>query len=223
MDFLSQIYLASTIFSVGVVVLDLFGLLGQDGDDVEVSSSDFAITGNSGDLSIGEDDSVDSGLENAVEKNVVLTDNPDSALSISVLSLLTHLRNLVYFGLGFGPMGLFSWVTNNSGLKSLVWSIPTGICATILARLFFRFQQSETDSSLKPQEILFQQATVTIPISHSQMGKIRMQIGMNITERYAFAKLPKEAFSKDEVVWITEITDEYVFVERDLLTNLDMD
>ena len=90
MDFLSQIYLASTIFSVGVVVLDLFGLLGQDGDDVEVSSSDFAITG---DLSIGEDDTVDSGLENAVEKNVVLTDNPDSALSISVRRLTEDIVN----------------------------------------------------------------------------------------------------------------------------------
>ena len=28
-----------------------------------------------------------------------------------------------------------------------------------------------------------------------------------------------DSFKKDEVVWITEITNEYVFVERDLLTH----
>ena len=93
--------------------------------------------------------------------------------------------------------------------------------ATILARVFFRFQKTQTDSTLKPQEILFQQANVIIPVSHDQMGKIRIQIGMNIEEYYALARATDDSFKKDEVVWITEITNEYVFVERDLLTHTD--
>ena len=213
MDFLSQFYLAFTIFSVGITILDLIGVLGQSDDDVDISLPDTSLS--------NDNLETDLTIVDEIEIDAILPDNPDSSLNSSVLSLLSYLRSLVYFGLGFGPMGVFSWATNNTGLNSLFWSIPSGILATILARVFFRFQKTQTDSTLKPQEILFQQANVTIPVSHDQMGKIRIQIGMNVEEYYALARSTDDSFKKDEVVWITEITNEYVFVERDLLTHTD--
>ncbi|MBF74941.1 hypothetical protein CMK20_12195, partial [Candidatus Poribacteria bacterium] len=95
MDFLSQFYLAFTIFSVGITVLDLVGVLGQSDDDADVSDASFSNDNLETDLIIVDE----------AETDAVLPDNPDSSLNSSVLSLLSYLRSLVYFGLGFGPMG----------------------------------------------------------------------------------------------------------------------
>ena len=225
MDFLNQTYIASTVFSVSVTLLDLMGLIGRGDHDGESSHADstadghetnFAADSSPGTTNLEAHGDADS------EAPVEYIDNSMAhSGGTSILSMLTYLRSLVYFCLGFGPMGLFSLATDVSGIKSLLWSVPTGVGATVLARLFFRFQRSEIDSSLKPQEILFQEATVIVPITHSRIGRVRIQLGMNITERFALAKAPDETFVKNEVVWITEVTDEHVFVERNLIEEID--
>ena len=144
MDFLRQFYLAFTIFSVGITVLDLVGVLGQSDDDADVSDASFSNDNLETDLIIVDE----------AETDAVLPDNPDSSLNSSVLSLLSYLRSLVYFGLGFGPMGVFSWATNNTGLNSLFWSIPSGILATILARVFFRFQNISSKQCMTCGQII---------------------------------------------------------------------
>ena len=225
MDFLSQIYIASTVFSVGVTLLDLMGLIGRSDHDGDSSHADSDTDGHGADFAADSLAGPTSREVHGDTNSETLVEHTNNSMAhsggTSILSMLAYLRSLVYFCLGFGPMGLFSVATDVSGIKSLLWSVPTGVGATIFARLFFRFQRSEIDSSLKPQEILFQEATVIVPITHSRMGRIRIQLGMNITERFALAKVPDETFAKNEVVWITEVTDEHVFVERNLIEETD--
>ena len=92
MDFLSQFYLAFTIFSVGITILDLIGVLGQSDDDVDVSLPDNSLS--------NDNLETDLTIVDEIEIDTVLPDNPDSSLNSSVLSLLSYLRSLVYFGLG---------------------------------------------------------------------------------------------------------------------------
>ena len=92
MDFLSQFYLAFTIFSVGITILDLIGVLGQSDNDVDVSLPDNSLS--------NDNLETDLTIVDEIEIDAVLPDNPDSSLNSSVLSLLSYLRSLVYFGLG---------------------------------------------------------------------------------------------------------------------------
>ena len=79
MDFLSQFYLAFTIFSVGITILDLIGVLGQSDDDVDVSLPVNSLS--------NDNLETDLTIVDEIEIDAVLPDNPDSSLNSSVLSL----------------------------------------------------------------------------------------------------------------------------------------
>ena len=131
---------------------------------------------------------------------------------VAVLSALAYLRYTVYFCLGFGPTGWIVMATSRSPANSLIWAIPAGGVAFVLAYAFFRLQRSDTDSSLHSKELHTRSATVLIPLSHKTMGKVRVQVGMTITEQYALAAEPDAQFEKGEAVWISDVTDECVYV-----------
>lgn len=44
------------------------------------------------------------------------------------------------------------------------------------------------------------------------MGKVRIQIGMNVTEQYALAQNELAEFNKGDNVYIMRVTDECVYV-----------
>ncbi len=211
MDWLHAIYIGCTVFSVGITALDFLGFLGgkQDGD-----SSD-------GDAHVGEVDSgeMDLGGDHSVEGNhageTASDDVSHAAGGVAVLSVLSYLRSFIYFCLGFGPTGWVAMAMGNSAGQSLIWAAPAGVVTFVLARAFFRFQRTDTDSSLHSEELLFQQATVIVPLTHNTMGKVRVQVGMNVTEQYALATEPNAQFEKGDTVWVTNITDECVYVEHE--------
>ena len=72
---------------------------------------------------------------------------------VAVLSALAYLRYTVYFCLGFGPTGWIVMATSRSPANSLIWAIPAGGVAFVLAYAFFRLQRSDTDSSLHSKEL----------------------------------------------------------------------
>jgi membrane protein implicated in regulation of membrane protease activity len=131
-----------------------------------------------------------------------------------LLSILRYLRTFVYFSLGFGPLGLVAEATGAGVLGSLAWAVPGGIVAAFLARAFFRFQQQDIDSSVQEEELLFERARVTVPISHRDMGRVRVKMGQAIVERYALAENEEDSFHRDEVVQIVQVTDDHVYVRR---------
>jgi len=126
--------------------------------------------------------------------------------------VLTYLRLLVYFCLGFGPTGWAGMISGRGALGSLALAVPVGVLALFLAQAFFRFQRHDTDSQIRRQELLSQTATVLIPLDHKTMGKVRMRVGLSVTEQYALAASPGAAFRKGETVRIAKITDECVYV-----------
>ncbi len=131
-----------------------------------------------------------------------------------LLSMLGYLRTGIYFCLGFGPLGLVAGATGAGMLGSLAWAVPGGVAAAFLARLFFRFQQHDLDSSIQEQELLLEHARVLVPLSSTDMGKVRVKMGQAVVERYALAEDAWDAFRTDEMVEIVRTTDECVYVRR---------
>jgi len=121
---LHGLYLFTTIFGVGVIAVDMLGLLGTGDANAD------------GDGDGGGADGEDAGGDG------------DGGAHTPVLSVLRYLRLAVYFSLGFGPLGLVAEATGSGGLSRLLWSVPGRLAAGFLARLFFRFQQQDVDSSV---------------------------------------------------------------------------
>ena len=237
------LYVAATVFSLGIVALDFMGILGEDqsddagafGEVVDVDGFDvdgFDVDGfDAGGIDV---DAVDVDVE--VEAVPIDADGIDfeagdplhghtgghthdlTGYDVNyrrgglIISLLSYLRLTVYFCLGFGPTGWVALSTGRGALASLGLASGMGIVALFLALTFFRFQRSDTDSSLKQTELLQAPAVVTIPLSHTVMGKVRIHLGMNVSEQYALAMQPDTQYKTGDRVHILRVTDECVYV-----------
>ena len=231
-----QLYIATAIFGIGVVTLDFLGIFGEHGEEGGDSAIDFDSGDGSADFDGGVDfdgsfdadggfdlDAADGpgvhiggtefdigdGTEGHVDGQ--FTDYNRTAGSW-VLNLMAYLRLTVYFCMGFGPTGLMAMATGRSPLVSLGLATAVGVVALFLAQAVFRLQQSVTDSTVHAQDMLRQEATVMIPVGHSDMGKVRIQLGMSVTEQYALASNPDDTFRSGDKVRITRVTDECVYV-----------
>lgn len=221
---LVQLYIATTIFSVGVVALDFLGLLGEHienggghGDAHGFDGADVDVDGADGDFGIDIDDvdvaDIDIDADGGAHDHAFgHLHDIDRVQGSWVLNVLAFLRLTVYFCLGFGPTGWVALATGRSPLASLGLGVLIGLISLVLATAFFRLQRSDTDSSLKSHELLRAPAVVTIPLDDKTMGRVRVQLGMNVTEQYALAAQPGLAFERGDTVQITQVTDECVYV-----------
>jgi membrane protein implicated in regulation of membrane protease activity len=209
---LTQIYIAATIFAAGIVILDFLGIFGDDGahGDAHVGGHD---AGHSMDFDTGD---MDGGhLEHTGHDIDIDASRGQAALSHSAtaaIATLAYLRLSVYFAIGFGPTGWMAMASGYSPWTSLAIATPVGVIAVILAQVLFRFQRSDTDSSLRHDDLLMQRATVIIPLTHKTMGKVRVQVGMNVVELYALAADAASQFDKGEDVRIVRVTEDCVYV-----------
>ena len=197
-DFVRLIFIASTVFSVGVVLLDFFGVLGghHDGET-------------SGDVTTGH---VFSGDHAPGDHSGQIHHGPDQQGAGPILSALSYLRLFVYFCLGFGPMGLVALATGRNAFASLLFAIPVGVAAVFLAQAFFRFQRQDTDSQLTSTDLVGQTGTVIVPLDDKTMGKVRILVGPVVAEQYALAAHPGAAFKNGDQVMVSSVTDECVYV-----------
>lgn len=222
------LYVAATVFSIGIVALDFMGILGEDQSD---DAGDFgeAIDVDGVDVDGIDVDAVDVDID--VEAVPIDADGADfeaghagghihdlAGYDVSyrraglIISLLSYLRLTVYFCLGFGPTGWMALSSGRGALASLGLASGMGIVALFLALAFFRFQRSNTDSLLKQVDMLQASAVVTIPLSHTVMGKVRIHLGMNVSEQYALAMQPDAEYKTGDRVHILRVTDECVYV-----------
>jgi membrane protein implicated in regulation of membrane protease activity len=211
-DFVRLIFIASTVFSVGVVLLDFFGVLGghHDGE----TSGDVTVGHLGGDHTAG--DLTGAGHPDAghatEDQSGPIHHGPDQYGAGPILSALVYLRLFVYFCLGFGPMGLVALATGRNAFASLLLAIPVGVAAVFLAQAFFRFQRQDTDSQLTSADLVGQTATVIVPLDDRTMGKVRILVGPVVSEQYALAAQPGAAFKSGDQVMISSVTDECVYV-----------
>ena len=215
MIWLNGVYIGCTLFSLTITVLDFLGFLGES-QGSENGGGDASGDG-SGDGAEDGGTRFDTDLpgDEAYAGKTPPETVPRDTSKVAVLSVLSYLRSLVYFCLGFGPTGWVAIAMGNSAGQSLIWAAPAGAAAFVLAHMFFRFQRTDTDSSLHSEELFFQQATVTVPLTHDTMGKVRVQVGMNVTEQYALAVEPNARFGKGDTVRVTNVTAECVYVEHE--------
>jgi membrane protein implicated in regulation of membrane protease activity len=213
-QFLQSLYIASTVFSVGVVLLDFFGLLGghhggeMAGDVTAGHLGDHTAP----DLTVAHDAAGHDAAHADTGQASPAHDQPSQPGAGPILSVLSYLRLFGYFCLGFGPMGLVALLTGRSALASLLLAIPVGVAAVFLAQAFFRFQRQDTDSQLASADLVGRTGTVLVPLDDRTMGKVRILVGPVVTEQYALAAHPGAAFNKGDQVKIASITDECVYV-----------
>jgi membrane protein implicated in regulation of membrane protease activity len=86
------------------------------------------------------------------------------------------------------------------------------VLAVFLAQAFFRFQRHDTDSQLTGADLVGQRATVIVPLDDKTMGKVRVQVGLVVTEQYALAAHAGAAFQTGDEVMVASVTDECVYV-----------
>lgn len=217
-QFVRQLFVATAIFGGGVVALDLFGLLGHHATDAQDAGASVTHdVGHIGHLDHAGDASGNghvTGHSDAAhgQHDAHAHVQEETQTGQGLLSALAYLRMLVYFCLGFGPMG---WAAMGSGwgaLRALAVAAPVGMVALFLAQAFFRFQRKNTDSQVAPAELLSQDATVLVPLDDKTMGKVRVQVGLNVSDLYALSAAPGKAFEKGHHVRIERVTDECVYV-----------
>lgn len=137
-----------------------------------------------------------------------------------LLRFLSYLRTLVYFAVGFGPLGWVAWILGQgagqtaiqTALSTLCWSLPGGLLFAVGGKLLRRLQKQELDSSIKEDELLMEEAEVIVSINPGQLGKIRINYSGQYVERYAKASNPTVLYAKETKVRVVDITDEYLIV-----------
>lgn len=198
---LQALYWFTAILGVGVTVVDLLGLIGSGGQadgGADGSGAEAGGEGSGGQASGSQAAGEDAGGA--------------SGGGAPVLSFLRYVRTAIYFCLGFGPFGIASTAFGSGAAGSLIWALAGGSAVAVLARLFFRLQRTELDSSIEEEELLFEEATVIAPIAGGGMGKVRIRLGQSVAERYALAENPEERFAVDARVQVAQVTDRCVYV-----------
>ena len=210
MEWLFSIYIGATILGVGITFFDLIGLFGghEGGSDHDGSGDDSGqIEADSGHEDFGNEDIVHSDDEGSV------VGHDRSEKRNPILTLLSVMRNLIFFCLGFGPVGWFALATTGSGLNSLFWSIPMGALALVGTRTVRRFMRRELNSDIQASELLMERGIVTVSIGSGELGRVRIKLGDIYVERFARAVGSEATIRVGTQVRVTDISDECVYVE----------
>ena len=231
MSWLWSLYIGATVLGAGVTIIDLLGLIGSHTDGAEASDGHDGDQVD-GDLSIGSghDDpsaeapaNIDSAADHESGVDVLahpaFHDHEGSMAGMDrpekrsiVLASLTFVRSLVYFCLGFGPVGWFAIATTARIGESLAWSIPVGLLTVVGTRALRRLMRRELNSEVQTSELLMERGVVIVSIGREQMGKVRVKLGDIYVDRFARSSDPERAIAVGTAVRVTDVSDECIFV-----------
>ena len=233
MGWLLSVYIGAAVFGVGVTLVDLFGLLGDhDGshDGASGHEADGQVedgggdAGGDGDHAGGESppepDSTsaaagDHDAAEATDHDGSVTGHDRTDRRSALLGLLTVVRSVIYFCLGFGPVGWFALATSGSAVTSLYWSVPVGVAALFGTRALRRFMRRELNSQIASSELLMERGVVTVSIGAGELGRVRIKLGDVYVERFARAAAKETAIHTGTSVRVTDVSDECVYVEEE--------
>jgi membrane protein implicated in regulation of membrane protease activity len=235
MTWLLSLYIGATVFGVGVTLIDFLGLLGDQEDDADdggaealdsdggAIEADFDVDAGDADFDGDADADFDGGAGEPAEADDagdVEEAGSDAGHDIRrrrsiILRIMTGLRSLVYFALGFGPVGWFALSTGQSTMMSLAYAAPVGGVVLLGARLLRRVLRSELTSEIKESDLLMEKGTVTVTVNPGQLGRVRVTVGGAYADRYARGKDTEEPLRPGELVRVVEVSDECVYVERE--------
>ena len=222
MSWLLPLYIAATVFGLGVTIADMIGALGSRGESEgdaegtseggETDDSEGADASDTADEADGEGQEAEVAVAHGDRASLLAHDRKEPGTPL--LRIMALARSAVYFSLGFGPVGVFATaVQGESALISLAWSAPVGLVVMIGARLVRRVLRQELDSQLKGQDFIMEKGTVIVTIGAGQMGKVRVQVGGTNADRFARAKDPAVSIAVGTVVRVVDVADDCIFVE----------
>jgi membrane protein implicated in regulation of membrane protease activity len=239
MDTMLAVYIGATVFGVGVTIADLVGAFssigeGGEGDaDVDIDAGDadadadfdgdldgdFEVDagdgGDGGDGEVDVDGDEAGGDEDADESGGSVAGH-DKRYRIPVgLRILSMARNLVYFALGFGPVGWFATTQYDANATTLAWSLPVGVAVMVTARGLRRLMRRDLTSSIDTSDLLMEPGKVTVSIMPQQMGKVRVLVSGVYTERFARGRDAAQAFPVGTAVRVVDADDTCVYVEKE--------
>lgn len=223
---LESIYIAATVFGAGMVLIDLTGVLSHIGDD-----GDGELTGESADTHSGMDDASgdsdgagsdtegsfdssgnDGGADSHDSDNgSVLMHKPGRGKSL-VLRLITILKGIVYFALGFGATGWFATYSDYHWSLSLPLSLGMGLLTMVIAKLVRRMQRSELNSQISNNQLLMNEAEVLMDTGKGKIGKVRILYEGMYVDRYAKTLDEQDYYKKGSTVRVMEVADDFVYV-----------
>ncbi len=274
MEWLLSFYIGTTIFGVGVTLIDVFGSFGDDGGDHDggdaggddaggddaggdhdggdAGGDDAGGDDAGGDDAGGDHDGVDHDSDEAGDdhdsdeagddhdsdeasehdqsedensdpgSDLKQTDHHQSIVVFNhsqrrgfILKALSMTRSLVYFSLGFGPVGCFAFLAGTKGWLSLAFSVPFGLVALLGSRFLKRIQKQVLDSQIKEADLIMEQAEVLVSIKPGKIGKIRIQFGHSYADRYAKAKNFSDDFKAGMKVRIVDIAEDLLIVDKE--------
>jgi hypothetical protein len=216
------LFLALTVFGVGVTIIDFLGIMDNTGENDGSSGSD----NTEGDTS-AEDASMGGGRQGSTlvhelqpERDGSLLDNKVNKTAKSekpgikiITKFMNLLRSAVYFSLGFGPTGLFASFTGLSRTQGLIWSFTVGIAMIILARLLKRFIRRDLDSSIKSDELLQEKGVLLLPLEGEEISKaVVRQYGREI-EIYVRSKDKDIKYPKGKEIIIDDYDNDVYWVK----------
>ena len=222
MNWVLTLYVAATVFGAGVTLIDMLGMLGDhssdhgDGHDTaadETGGMDGHDSGGDDHAGGNHDDSLVDHSGDTGRSSLVLHDQRERGNV--VFGIIQAARNLVYFSLGFGPVGLYAVLTGLGTAGSLIWSVPFGAVTLVGTRALRRLLSKKLDSQLQDAELLMEKGIVLVTIGENQMGKVRLTIGGTYADRFARAKDPTSILPVGTGIRVVDVTDECVIVEAE--------
>lgn len=223
MELLKAIYIGATIFGASVTLADLFGLLANSaGSDVADGSdgplgegdSDTGAAGDAGDDAASGDDG--DGTEAAYDESGGSVVGHDRKMRGNmVLTLLAGLRTLVYFSLGFGPVGWFATTQYQGVASTLLWSVPVGFIVAAGTRALRYFMRKDLTSTITRADLMMERGVVTVSIAEGQAGRVRIAFGKLHIDRFARSSDEKESMPVGTAIRVVDVDGEYVYVESE--------
>ena len=234
MEWILSVYIGASIFGVGVTIADLVGAFsslteggsddgdGDAADDADADGGDDADADVDGGDSDGGVDGEDGGDEGEDADEGGDDDSHPSVVAHDIrrrkglaLRMVTTLRSLVYFSVGFGPVGWFATTQYSNPVATLAWSVPVGVIVLVLARGLRRLFRKDLSSDIKMTDLIMEAGEVIVSIGSGQMGKARISVGGVYVERFARAKDGQTEIPVGSKIRVVDVDQECVFVEQE--------
>jgi hypothetical protein len=217
---LLAVFIALTVFGAGVTIIDFFGLLEHGDANSDAHDGELGLAGHDIGADHGATDHGDFADHGAADHESVLspgekhpTQTGETGVKV-VARALSTLRLLVYFALGAGPGGLAAVLTHHSLVSSLLWAAGIGVFVAVLARLLRRFIRRDLDSTIHSDELLMENAVLTLPLEPGALGKAIVRQYGREEEVVIKANDPKLRLEKGAAVTITGADGSVYYIEK---------
>jgi len=196
------LFLTLTVFSAGVTLIDFLGIFDNIGENDNSGNND--------------NDSDDAAAVSAKAGSNMVAEKKQQKEKpgIKIISkIMNVLRGAVYFSLGFGPTGLFASFSGLSRTSGLLWAFGVGAAMIILARLLKRLIRKDTDSSIKPDELLQEKGVLLLPLEGGEISKAVVRQYGRETEIYVKCKDLSVKFPKGKEIIIEDYDNDVYWIK----------